>query len=244
MTEPAVIAACVTGWVTLCGIVFTFALGYVSRRDEKRIKLEVERQLSHFQTKDEAQLKVAAEWRLKMLERMLDAGGALRMKLNANFAAINKLSRHVTVHGADAHAQTLVHELDAALRDVTTVGGFLTPSLTTLAREFIQRFDAIGHHVVEWANRPTHEERLAGCQEADLELEALSRDMTDVFAAWHQQMWENQEKSLFGDPATAEQAVAAPVPPALRVSETRALPAPRAASVVVAIPESVPVTKK
>lgn len=228
LETPALETALISAGVSLLMMGGAFALNYFTRRDEKRIKLAVEQQLTAGRISLEGQvrvlvdtqlkvhdarLRVAVEWRVKMLEKMLEAGGTLRMRLNAIFAAINKLSREATVHGRGGKTQALIHECDDAIREVTTSGGFLTPSLTERARDFIARFDAIVAGIVKWANETTEQDRHMGCQASDRDLEALGIAITEAFGVWHRQMWDWQEQALFARDTSELPGPVLPPPP-------------------------------
>jgi hypothetical protein len=179
---------------------------------EAQVKLFVDTQLKGH----DARLRIAAEWRIKMLDKMLEAGGELRVRLNGIFAAIDELLREATLNGAAGETQSLVKKCDDARRAVTTVGGYLPPPLIEQARGLLDRSDEVVSDIVEWANKEHLDERNTACDATNLKIKALAEDMTKTFSAWHATMWGLQEEQLSllasGDQAKVEAFLARPSP--------------------------------
>lgn len=159
---------------------------------EGQVKLIVD---AHLKVHD-ANLRVAAEWRLNMLVKMLEAGGDLRTRLNESFAALGKLSRQAHLEGPTQETLAVVRNAEEVIRKVNTVGGFLPPNVTEVARSLLERFDGILREIAGWANLKTKSERDTACDRTDKKIVALGCDMTRVFGEWHAGMWQVQEQLL------------------------------------------------
>lgn len=222
-----IVTALISAGVAVCVVMIKIAWDWLSKRDEKvfkkaltagnislegQVKLYVDAELkSH-----DARLRIAAEWRLKMLDKMLDAGGDLRVRLNGIFAAINELSREANLNGPSDETRTLVKKCDDVIRKVGTVGGFLPPPLIVEARSLLRRFDDIVHEIVAWSNKKSKPERDAACDATDQTIYVLAEDMTKTFGDWHNAMWRRQEQQLSalasGDERKVEQLFATTTP--------------------------------
>jgi hypothetical protein len=201
------VTALISATVSILVVFVKIGWDFFSKRDERVFKraleagkISLEGQVKLFvdvQLKGhDARLRIAADWRIKMLDKMLEAGGDLRVRLNGIFAAINELSREASLRGRGDRTQALVDKCDDAIRKISTVGGFLPPLLIEEARTLLKRFDGIVFDIVTWSNLPSKVERDAACDATDKKIEALAKDMTSTFGCWHEMMWKLQEQQL------------------------------------------------
>jgi hypothetical protein len=195
MLEPPVIAACVSGLVTLLLGVYVYTtqrrLGRERSLDEGRIRGIVD---AHLKTHD-ARLKISVEWRLRMLTSMMESGSTLRVRINTAFGTVHKLAQHAAVNGWHDETRVLMADCDQANRDIGTAGGFLTPQMTDRALYFIGQFEDIVDTIFAWSHLESTEERRDACARTNESVKALGLQVKETFRQWCDAMWNQQELS-------------------------------------------------
>lgn len=195
MFDPPVIAACVSGLVSLLVAVYVYTtqrrLARERALDEGRVRGIVD---AHLKTHD-ARLKISVEWRLRMLTSMMESGSTLRVRINTSFGAVHKLAQHAAVHGWQDSTRALMEECDQANRDIGTAGGFLTPQMTDRALYFIGQFEDIVDTIVAWSRLGSPEERRDACARTNESVKAVGLQVKETFRQWCDAMWNQQELS-------------------------------------------------
>jgi hypothetical protein len=131
-----------------------------------------------------------------MLDRMLEASGDLRVRINTVFGAINRLSHEASLHGPSEKTNTLLLECDEAIRSIGLATSFLTPTMVEAARGFMGEFHRVLDDMAAWANLTTVDERNARADATSEDLRRISLAVTAAFSLWLAQFWDLHEKAL------------------------------------------------
>lgn len=142
---------------------------------------EVERELKNH----EVRLRIAAEFRLKMLERMLADVADFRTKLGASFGATYMFVQEVEPYGGGTErARELLKIAQQAFSALSGAGPFMPPALRSGASEISTQFQSCLRDVVEWSSLPTRDERTPRFRETAEQMQALSARSQKLFGDW------------------------------------------------------------
>lgn len=147
----------------------------------QRVRGEVERDLKNH----EVRLRVAADIRLKMLDRMLADVADYRSKLGAGIGAISMLAHEVEPNGGRTErARELLRSAELAFAALSGAGPFVPADLHSSATEIANEFNDCLREVVEWSNLPTREERTQKCHVTVAKMETISVRSKKLFGGW------------------------------------------------------------
>lgn len=200
--------------IGLVGALVPLIVGFLYRRLEAKLKLhvdiqvqkargEVERELKNH----EVRLRVAAEFRLKMLERMLADAADFRMKLGASIGAIYMLVHEVEPHGGGTErAMELFRNAQQAFAALSGAGPFMPTKLRSSAGEMANEFNHCLRDVVEWSNLPSHDERTPRCRDTVARMQAISAQSQKLFGDWQKESYDSFTQMLdrLGEPSKQE----------------------------------------
>lgn len=213
--ESVVVAAAVAGTISAAGVVvcalFTGLIAFRHRRLEASLKqqvdIEVNRargEIEHALKTHEARLRVAAEFRMKMLERMLGDVAAFRGGLNAAIGAITLLADEAALNGATAQGHDLLRAARETFATLPSSAPFMPPKLLVAATAFANEFLECLRDVVAWSalEKPA---RLDRCKATFDRMEEISTRSQALFGTWQTEQFNSFEASLerLDGPATA-----------------------------------------
>ena len=184
--QAAIIAAVITGVGTLVAVLVQFSLA--------RLRLELDGKLQQMRgeiEKDlklhEVRLRVAAEFRLKLMDHMLTDVADFRAKLGKAAGSIILLAHEVEPRGGGSErARELLREAQQAHVALAGAGPYMPPELRARASSLAQEFHEALSDVVSWANLPSREERSARCIKTSEAMGEIDARTKALFNAWQQ----------------------------------------------------------
>ena len=168
---------------------------------------EIERDLKHH----EVRLRVAAEFRLKMLERMLTDVADYRSKLGAAIGATSLLIHEV--HPRGGRSEGARELLSAALHSFAALSGagpFMPGELQAPSTEITNDFYGCLQDVVDWSNLASEEERHARCLKTSARMTEVGGRSTQLFGTWQAQQFDQFTSRLDVIDTTTEPRLPAP----------------------------------
>lgn len=151
-----------------------------------RTRGEIERDLKHH----EVRLRVAAEFRLKMLERMLTDVADYRSKLGAAIGATSLLMHEVHPRGGRSdRARELLFAAQQSFAALSGAGPFMPTDLQGPTTEITNDFFSCLKDVVEWANLTSEDERHIRCVKTNATMAEVSGRSTKLFGSWQAQQF-------------------------------------------------------
>lgn len=186
--QPIVIA--LVGGAT--GSVFATAFGFLSRRDEKRLRIEAERELeanvrahvARDMKRHEARLRIATEARLRLTERVLTDVGGFRVTINTIGSALRDLGSEAWKSGASERTAECMRAFDATLRACVGGSGFVPSVVRREGVKYIHKFEDEAAKIAEWSKLPDRGQRLAPCKELNDRMQKNADDMAAFFDGW------------------------------------------------------------
>lgn len=183
----AVIALVVSALSTVAALV----MGTRYRRLEAKLRLDVDsaiqRQRGELERElknHEVRLRVAADFRLKMLEMMLQSAAEFRRALGKFVEAIQVLVHEVEPRGNTPRAQELLRAAVDAFAALGGAGPFMPVDLLNEATEVANAFKSCLDDVAAWGNLPTREERTTSCLKTADSLNSASARSKNLFGPW------------------------------------------------------------
>jgi hypothetical protein len=188
-TELAQVATVAVGVVT---VLATGLFGVAYRRLEAKLRLgvdaaiqrvrgEVERDLKNH----EVRLRVAGEFRLKLLDRQMGDVADFRSKLGGAIGAIGLLAHEVVPHGGmTERARALMHDAQKAFAALAGAGPFMPPQLHADAAAVADHFHDALRDVVDWSALPQERDRHERCVKTNATMTALSQQSRALFGEW------------------------------------------------------------
>lgn len=200
--EPVIVSAIISGSaVALCGL-FTVTMAFRQRRleaelkrqvdlDVQRARGEIERELKA----EEARLRVAAEFRLRMLDRVVGDVAAFRSALNAAVGSISVLAQEVAPSGATEKSHEILRAAHQAFANLPASGPFMPPQLLVAGTSIANEFHDCLKDVVRWSALPKPE-RVEACRATFDRMEEISNRSKELFGAWQSQQFARFEGVL------------------------------------------------
>jgi hypothetical protein len=150
-----------------------------------RARAEIERDLKNH----EVRLRVAADFRLKMLDRMLIDVSDFRSKLNAAIGATSLLMHEVAPRGGSERAQALHLAALERFAALSSAGPFMPPELFGPTTDLANKFLECLKDVAEWSNLDSQEARNAQCVQTTARMLEISIYSREIFGGWQAQQF-------------------------------------------------------
>ncbi len=211
------------------GVLIATFVAFAQRRFEAQLRREVERDIKNHEAtlklqvdtqvqkargeverelkSHEVRLRIAAEFRLKMLERMLADVADFRTKLGASFGATYMFVQEVEPNGGGTErARELLKIAQQAFSALSGAGPFMPPALRLGASEISNQFQSCLRDVVEWSSLPTRDERTPRFRETAEQMQALGAQSQKLFSDWQKESYDSFTQMLdrLGEPSKQE----------------------------------------
>jgi hypothetical protein len=180
--------AYIAGGISLLSVLISSLVAFHMRRVDERIQKSVNAakgELKHDLKTHEVRLRIDAEFRLRILERMLTDVADFRSKLGDAIAAVTLLTHEVEPNGGnDERARELLWEALKAFGALSGAGPVMPPDLRAKASELANRFQDALRDVVNWSSLPSREERRQRCIQTDERMAEMGRESHALFGGW------------------------------------------------------------
>ncbi len=151
-----------------------------------RARVDIERDLKNH----EVRLRVAADFRLKMLDRMMTDVADFRAKQGMAIAATIQLMNEVAPRGGRSErAAELFVAAQERFAALSSAGPFMPAELFGPTTDLANEFNACLREVAEWSSLQSQEERYARCEQTSAKMTEIASRARQLFGTWQAQQF-------------------------------------------------------
>lgn len=165
----------------------------VQETDLRRaLDLELQRARSEIESAlkaHEIRLRVEADLRLKLVDRMLADVGQFRAKLFEAFNMIYRLTQEAEPRGDTDRFAELVDQTQVTFAAVPTSAAYMPPELLEAAVVLFHEAHECFVDVVGWVHEPTREQRTPKARHTSARIEAIGLRARRLFGAWQEKQF-------------------------------------------------------